>query len=232
MPAGPTARPQRRLRRVWIGVGVWLACMLLIFPAWIGTALLLNSTAPDAGGVALNMVLTLFIALAGLPLFHRAMYRWFWHIEHKRGAGMPPDEPLPAYGTEETAPAPHIKWPWSLKLRHALVHILGVATLIFTFLPYDNQILFAHFVSQYSGGRSSAGSLNALLFVYLPFAAVMGLAMLLTWRQMRRRDACQLTPEAEKLLQAEMNWLFSWGTAFVMAAFVCRFSGSMITRFL
>lgn len=215
-----------------IGVGIWLACMLVLFPAWIGAALLLGSTERNAGGVALNVVLTIFLAVVGLPLFHRAMYRWFWHIDRKRLAGMPMDAPLPGYGTETTAPAPRIDWPWHLRLRHVLVHVLGIATLIYIFLPYDNQLFFARVINQYSGGRASAGSLNSLMFFYLPLAAVMGLAALLTWNQMRRRDAGLLNDQEKTLLQAETNWLFSWGAAFVMAALFCRFSGSMILRFL
>ena len=75
-----TVRPGLNKRRVLMGVGIWFACMLILFPAWIGTAWLLGSTERNAGGVALNVVLTIFIAVVGLPLFQRAMYRWFWHI--------------------------------------------------------------------------------------------------------------------------------------------------------
>jgi len=231
-PAPTAARSGSNKRRVLIGAGIWLACMLILFPAWIGTAILLGSTERNAGGVALNVVLTIFIAVVGLPLFHRAMYRWFWHIERKRLEGMPMDTPLPKYDSEPTAPAPRIDWPWPLRLRHALVHVLGIATLIYIFLPYANQLFFARIISQYSGGRASAGSLNSLIFFYLPLAAVMGLAVLLTWRQMRRRDAGLLADHERQWLEAETTWLFSWGAAFVMALLLCRFSGSMITRFL
>lgn len=231
-PTTATAKPGIDKRRVLMGVGIWVACMLILFPAWIGTAWLLGSTERNAGGVALNVVLTIFIAVVGLPLFHRAMYRWFWHIDRKRLSGMSMATPLPEYGTEPTAPAPRIDWPWRLRVRHVLVHMLGIATLIYLFLPYANQLFFARVVSQYSSGRASAGSLNSLIFFYLPFAAVMGITVLLTWRQVRRRDAGLLNDHEKKVLEAETTWLFSWGAAFIMALLFCRFSGSMITRFL
>ena len=220
-------------RRAAFGVGLWVACMLVIFPAWIGTAMLLGSTERNAGGVALNIVLTCFIAVAGLPVMHRAMYRWFTHIEKKQQSGVEFTEAhATAYGSEPTAPVPHIDWPWPLRLRHALTYLLGILTLTYVFLPYQNQLGLARFINMYSAGHASARGLNSIVFFYLPMASMMTLAALMTWRQLRRRDAGLLNEQEKKLLTAEINWLFSFGAAYVMAVVLCRFAGGLIVNLL
>lgn len=181
--SAPAAIPKPARKRRWIiGVLIWLGCMLVLFPAWIATAYFLGSTERNAAGVALNVVLTIFIACVGLPIMHRGTYRWLWHIEQQRLAGTLPLD-MPAYGSEPTLPAPRIAWPLGMRIRHLLIHLSGSVALIYLFLPYANQVAIQRFIVQYSGGRSSAGALNAFVFAYLPLAVVLGLVMLLTWRQ-------------------------------------------------
>ncbi|PXA99084.1 hypothetical protein DMC47_05235, partial [Nostoc sp. 3335mG] len=192
-----------------------------------------NSTDRDAGAVALNLVLTCFIATIGLIAMHRGLYRRFLHVDRRRDAGaVPPGESGPAVGSEPVAPSPRVDWPWTLRLRHAVLYLVGILTLLYAFAPYENQLAILRFVTAHSAGRSSAGSLGALLFGYLPMVALVMLAMLLTWRQMRRRDAGLLRPEETLLLEAETAWLFSFAAAFAMAVFLCRWAGSMIVAYL
>ena len=113
-----------------------------------------------------------------------------------------------------------------------LIHLVGIVTLVYAFAPYDNQLAIIHFVRAHSAGPSSAGSLSALLFGYLPIVVLAGLAMLLTQRQMRRRDAGLLDARGKLPLEAEVTWLFSFGAAFTVTAFFCRWGGSMIVAYL
>lgn len=200
---------------------------------WIAIAYALGSTDRDAGAVALNYALVGVIATVGLLIIHPAMYRWHWHIERKRRAAeLPPGTPIPAYGSESTAPPPRIDWPWSYRLRHWLARLFGIAALLFFFMPYRNQTAIAGFLAAHSGGRASAGSLAGLIFFYLPLCLIMGLIMALICRRMKRRDAGLLSARESLLLDAELTWLVSFGAALMIASLLCHFAGSMITAFL
>lgn len=240
-PPGPARRTDRpapskgaRNWRQWLVLGgIGLASWIILFAAWIGVAFLRGSTDRDAGAVALNLVLTCFIATIGLIAMHRGLYRRFLHGDRRRAAGaVSPAESGPAVGSEPTGPSPRIDWPWTLRLRHAVLYLVGILTLLYAFAPYQNQLAILRFVTAHSAGRSSAGSLSALLFGYLPLVALVMLAMLLTWRQMRRRDAGLLGPDETLLLEAETSWLFSFAAAFATAVFLCRWAGSMIVAYL
>ncbi|MEN3745529.1 hypothetical protein TPR58_00010 [Sphingomonas sp. HF-S3] len=240
-PSAPAGRfdrpvPSRRARnwRRWLVLGgIGLASWIILFAAWIGVAFLRGSTDRDAGAVALNLVLTCFIGTIGLIAMHRGLYRRFLHVDRRRAAGtVPSGESGPAFGLEPNGPLPRIDWPWMLRLRHAVLYAVGILTLLYAFAPYQNQLAILRFVTAHSAGRSSAGSLGVLLFGYLPMVALGMLAMLLTWRQMRRRDAGLLRPDETLLLEAETSWLFSYAAAFAMAVFLCRWAGSMIMAYL
>ncbi len=107
-----------------------------------------------------------------------------------------------------------------------------MATLLFIFLPYENQLAIGRFVTHNSRGSASAGSLSMLLFAWLPLLLLVLLSMLLLSREMRRRDAGLLDDEAKLLLSAEMKWLFAFATAFAMTMLLCRMFGSVIIRHL
>jgi hypothetical protein len=240
-PPGPTGRLDRvgtwmraRKWRQWLVLSlIWLVGVITLFAAWISVAILRGSTERDAGAVALNLVIVFFLAIVGLIAMHRGLYRWFWHVDRKRAAGkLLPGDPGPPFGSEATAPPPRIDWPWTLRLRHAVIYVAGMLTLLYAFAPYDNQLAIVHFVIAHSAGPSSAGSLNTLLFGYLPMGVLAILAMLLTWRQTRRRDAGLLDTRGKLLLEAEVSWLFSFGAAFTVTAFLCRWGGSMIVAYL
>jgi hypothetical protein len=219
-------------RRLLLFLG-WLAGTILLFAAWIGTAILRGSTDRDAGAVALNLVLIIFLATIFLLVMHRAMYRWFLHINRKRATGaLRSGEREPEFGSEPTAPPPRIDWPWTLRLRHAFMYAVGLATLLYVFASYADQLAIARFIVRHSAGSSSAGSLSSLLFVYLPMVWLSGLAMLLTFRQMRRRDAGLLGAREKLLLDAETSWLFSFAAAFTTTSMLCNWTGSMIVQHL
>jgi hypothetical protein len=244
-PEFPQPKPVGRLDRVgtwmrarkwrqWLVLSmVWLVGVITVFAAWIGVAILRGSTDRDAGAVALNLVLVVFLAIVGLVAVHGGAYRWFWHVGRKRADGaLRAGDPDPPYGSEPTEPPPRIDWPGPLRLRHALIYLVAIVTLLYAFAPYDNQLAIMRFVTAHSAGRSSGGSLSMLLFGYLPLGTLSLLAMLLTWRQMQRRDAGLLDARETLLLEAEVSWLFSFAAAFMVTAFLCRWGGSMIVAYL
>jgi hypothetical protein len=206
-----------------------LVTTVVLLAVWIGVAILRGSTERDAGAVALNLVLIFFLAIVGLIILHRAAYRWFWHVDRKRAEGtLRVGGPAPAFGSEPTAPSPRIVWPWTLRVRHGFIYFVGIGTLLYAFAPYEHQLAIVRFVATHSVGRSSAGSLTMLLFGYVPLMMLAGLTMLLTWRQMRRRDAGLLDTSERLVLEAETSWLFSFGLAFAATTLLCRLAGSMI----
>lgn len=217
------------MRRWLILTALWFIILIVIFSAWIGVALLRGSTDRDAGAAALNLVLVVFLAIVCLIAFQRAMYRWFWHLDRRRFAGPQHESGFdPPFGSEPTQPAPRIDWPWTLRVRHLFVHLVGITTLIYSFAPYDNQRAIARFVMSSSAGRASAGSLTMLVFGYLPMTALAVAAMLLTYRQLRRRDAGLLDAAETMVFEAEVSWLFSFAAAFAVTAVLCRWVGGMI----
>ncbi len=205
----------------------------LLFAAWIGAAFLFQSSGKESGAVALNLVVTCAVAIAVLILMHRAIYRWYWHVDRRRAAGaIRSGDPEPRFGSEPTAPPPRIDWPWTLRLRHALFYLIGIMTLLYAFAPYDHQRAIIRFLGAHSAGRASAGSLATFVFGYLPMGVLMALAMALTRRQVRERDAGRLDARGRILLEAEVTWLFSFAAAYVTAMLLCRLLGGAIVAHL
>ncbi|MGE8233785.1 MAG: hypothetical protein ACN6OR_10390 [Stenotrophomonas sp.] len=222
-----------RWRRWLMIVGLFLVGWTVLFGGWIGIALLRGSTERNAGAVAFNIVLVVFMASVMFLLLQRGIYRWFWHIERRRGhGGVGLDDRMMRFGAVRTDAPPVIRWPWQLRARHAGFLLTGMATLLFIFLPYDNQLAISGFLARNSAGRASAGSLSMLLFAWLPLLSLSLLSMLLLSRQMRRRDAGLLDAGAKLVLTAETNWLFSFAAAFAMTMLLCRLFGTMVMRYL
>ncbi len=224
----PRSAPASRIDRLvmWMRASTWRQLLVLytvsmimtaaLLAAWIAVAYLRRSIERDAGAVALNLVLTGFVSTIGLFVMHRGIFRRFRRADRS--------------GSKDVLP--RIELPWMLRLRHAVIYIVGIVTLLSAFVPCGHQLAINGFLVRYSAGRSSAGSLAALVFGYTPIVILSLLAMALTHRQMRRRDAGLLDARAGVLLEAEINWLFAFAAAFVAALFLCRFGGSMIVAYL
>lgn len=220
-------------RRWLVIAGMFLGGWTLLFGGWIGVALLRGATDRDAGAVAFNIVLVFFMATCMFLALHRALYRQFWHQDRKRAAdGMHPVDTAFPSKTAWALPPPAVHWPWGLRLRHGVLRVIGMATLLHVFLPFGNQVAISGFLARHSAGWASAGSLATLLFAWVPLVLLLLLSMLLLSRQMRRRDAGLLDEEGKRLLQAETNWLFSFAAAFAMTVLLCCVFGAMVVRYL
>lgn len=207
--------------RRWLVAGVLLMTgFSLFFAGWFGLAMLLGDN-EDGAATALNASFVVLLSLVLLPALHYGFLRGFRRSAQER------DRVAFRFGAEDAPPAPAIKCPWSWRLRHAVLYVLGIAALLLVFLPQDNQAAFSAFIGHYSAGRASAGSLTMLVFAWLPLLALIGLCMLLLRRQFRLRDAGLLDAAGKRLLSAETHWLFSFAAAFAATAFLCRLIGSV-----
>ncbi len=227
-PSAPASRRERlttwmraRPWRKWLilyPLAMTITGMLLLL--WIAVAYLRGSTEPDAAAVALNLVLVGFVATIGLTILHYGLFRRFQRSSRSVLTAIPPQEPIPS-----------IDWPWGLRLRHAVIYAIGMATLLCTFMPYDNQLAISRFLVEHGAGRQSTGNLT-MLFFYLPMIVFSILTAMLVDRKMKQRDAGMLDEREKALLVAETDWLFSFGAAFVSALFFCNLAESMIAAHL
>lgn len=217
-----TAKPGRRLV---VAAVLFVVGMTVFFAAWFGLAVLFGDR-EDGGARALNTVLAGFCAFVLLPVLHRGMLRGFWHYVREGEAGRTPSSVQ--LGANVASPHGHVRWPWSLRLRHAALYVLGMALVLFVFPPLDNQRAFGSWVSRFSVSPAFAGQLNVLLFAWLPLLVLMAVCMLLLYRQVRRRDAGLLDEAGKRLLNAEMSWLFAFAGALAATMLVCRVAGSVV----
>ncbi|WP_295378295.1 hypothetical protein [uncultured Pseudacidovorax sp.] len=223
----------RPLRRAAVAVVAFLVAFSGLFASWIGVALWRGSTDRNAGAVALLYVLVPFIAVVMLFMIQRMMYRLLWNQERAMARGeWRPGDRVPPPGPRSTPPAPSVSWPWTLRARHALLYVLTLAGLLYGFMPYEHQVELVRLVWRLGSGTATRRQLPVLLFGYLPLVVFGLLAVALTHRQRRRRDAGRLDARARLVLRAEMNWLWAFATAATMTILMLQFFGQLIVATL
>lgn len=219
----------RPLRRAVVGAVIFVVFFSGLFASWIGVALWRGSTDRNAGAVALLYVLVPFIAVVMLFLIQRMMYRLLWNQERAMARGeWRPGDRVPPPGPRSTPPAPPVSWPWTLRARHALLYVLTLAGLLYGFMPYEHQVELVRLVWRLGSGTATRRQLPMLLFGYLPLVVFGLLAVALTHRQRRRRDAGRFDARARLVLRAEMNWLWAFATAATMTILMLQFFGQLI----
>lgn len=219
----------RPLRRAMVGAVIFVVFFSGLFASWIGVALWRGSTDRNAGAVALLYVLVPFIAVVMLFLIQRMMYRLLWNQERAMARGeWRPGDRVPPPGPRSTPPAPPVSWPWTLRARHALLYVLTLAGLLYGFMPYEHQVELVRLVWRLGSGTATRRQLPMLLFGYLPLVVFGLLAVALTHRQRRRRDAGRFDARARLVLRAEMNWLWAFATAATMTILMLQFFGQLI----
>lgn len=215
--------------RAWRQVALALVVVAVAVPLFLGLMFLIiilsKGSSYDVNmSIAANWLLVGFVALC-VPFFQRAMYRRLWHLEHRQHNGsLRPEDPDPEWYSEY-APPPKINWPWPLRLRHALFHLVGIASLLFVFMPYQNYFTIEHYLRVLHENTPSLPSIHPehlagvtlMVFIILPLLLLGGLAMLLTYR----RNSWLLDERTKFLLKAERIWLFSFSAGFIGALNMC-----------
>ncbi|WP_313012745.1 hypothetical protein [Brevundimonas sp.] len=224
-----------KIRNAFAIIALGMGVTAIILFGWIGFVFAINTYTPVAmtAEAALNLILVLLLATAGLPILHAAVYRWFWHIRRRREAGAySRGEPIPAFGSEPTAPPPRAAKTTRQRLLYSALYVVGILSLLAAYAPIGHQEGLAAFLERFSAGRASFTSLATLIVIFLPMAISFALLAPLVERDSRRLNA-GLADAAEVLrLQAKQEWLFSFATAFVMTGFLAFFAGNLILSFL
>jgi len=111
----------RALAIIALSIGVTAVILL----GWIGLVFVVDTSTPVAmtAEAALNLMLVVLLALIGLPIFHTALYRWFWHVRRRTAQGAFPVGQPPAFGSEQTAPPPRTVKATGQRCLYALVVI-------------------------------------------------------------------------------------------------------------
>lgn len=206
--------------------GIGALCIGLLFAAEaMGRSLTFEQS--------LNGVLAVFMALVFLPLAHAGTYRWFWHIEKRRVAGdFLYGASMPDAFSEPTEPPPAVPISMSQRGLYALLYLAAIGLLLFVYLPLGHQTAIQSFIARFSAGRASAGSLATLLTAWLPLLGGMAVVMLALEGDMKKIRSRLLDPAKTLRLQARVEWLGSFVTAFAMTSLFCFFFGAMIARYL
>ena len=211
----------------------WLVLFLAVFlftpvlmSAIVGVIFLHGTTSNYGVAAALNEVSVVVLVVA-FPLFQRGMYRWSWHLDRRRALGTLSPGEQPQYGSEATEPPPLIAWPMRLRIRHAAMTLAAMLGLTALFLPFGNQVRFAFFIGRHRYGSATAGSLDDALFGWIPMILMVGLLVLLTYRQMQRRNDGMLDGGEQLLLRSELNWLTGFVMAFTTEVILCHMTGGM-----
>ena len=224
-----------KLRTAFGIIALSMRVTAIILFGWIGFVFAIHTYTPVAmtAEAALNLILVLLLATAGLPILHAAVYRWFWHIRRRREAGAySRGEPIPAFGSEPTAPPPRAAKTTRQRLLYTALYAIGILSLVAAYAPIGHQEGLAAFLDRFSAGRASFTSLATLIVIFLPMAISFAILAPLVERDSRRLNA-GLADAAEILrLRAKQEWLFSFATAFVMTGFLAFFAGNLILSFL
>lgn len=218
----------RPVRRMIVVIVAFLVGWPLLFGGWIAVAMLRGSTESNASAVAFLYVIMPFLAVVLFLAIQRMSYRRFWYNDRERARGASPTDGFEAPGGGPFPPAPQIDWPLTLRLRHGLFYLLAMAGLIWSFLPYEHHVAIAHLMADTGHGSATRRQLTGLVFGYVPMMLFALLAIALTRRQYRRRDAGLLDERERSLLRAETNWLFSFGVALASVILFSQLFGNII----
>lgn len=241
----PRSTPVRKSKRLLPTLREPLRSILLILvitpPAVLGIGALCIGLLFAAEAVgrdltfeqSLNGVLTVLMAVVFLPLAHAGNYRWFWRIEKRRAAGeFMHGAAMPDAFSEPTEPPPVAPISLGQRIFYALLYLAVIGLLLFVYLPLGHQEIIQDFIGRYSAGRASAGSLAALLTAWLPLLGGMAIVMLLLKGDMKKIRSGLLGPTETLRLQAHVEWLGAFVTAFAMTSLLCFFVSYMIDRYL
>lgn len=209
---------------------LWFVITFGTLLGWIGSVFLLKTTiAPDiTANEVLNGLLVLLLAVAGLPLIHAGLHRYFWKQSNRPFSDM--TQPPPPFGAQRLEPVPRTRKTAAQWTVYVVMYLLAVPTLVWTFGPLRHQLQTAGFLSRFSAGSASFGSLMTIVTCYLPAFGGLLLVLWATSGERRRMDAGGLDPAELLRLRVKHDWLASFTMAFGIVSFLSFWAGLMILR--
>lgn len=242
MSLTPAPRKRKRiLASVREPVRTLLILLIIVVPAvWGGLALVIGLLflSEYMGRLlsfeqAFNGVLSVFLILVFLPICHAGCHRWFWHVETRKKSGhYALGQKIPPMGSEATEPAPPLKATTREKWVYGLLYVAAMALLLFIYLPLGHQEVIHRFITRYSSGRASAGSLTTIVILWMPLMAGLFAIFFYMEKDMKKVRAGQVTGADKERIELRFNWLGAFVTAVNMTSFMCYFLGNLILRYL
>jgi hypothetical protein len=210
---------------------LWLIATVSMLLGWIAFVYAINVYAGVSitAEAALNLILTTFLAFVGLPLVHRAVHRWSWHVRRKQDSGAwRVGAPMPRFGSEPTLPPPRVKKTPGQIMLYVALYAIGIASLLAAYAPLSHQQALNEFLGRFSAGRASFSSLANLVLVFLPMALSFAVLLPFIDADQKRMKAGGLDDAEILRLKDRQEWLTSFATAFVMVGFLAFVAGNMI----
>jgi hypothetical protein len=209
---------------------IWLLATIACLAVWIGLSFWFNTSSIVAvpADAIFNALLVTVLAFAGLPLFHRAICRWFWARE---SASVPPGTEPPAFGSVPTMPVPRTRRTLAQTLLYAAIYAVGICLLMYAYGPLSHITVLMDFLLRFS----SSGTVGSLAkFVVATGPMLLMLAVLLVALNKERIAIRQGVFDEQETLRLRMkqNWLFAFAAAFPSISFLCFLVSTMTHGFL
>ena len=224
-------KPLSALKIIALSMG--LTAVLLL--AWIGLSVLASLYGPASitAEAVLNFLLAIVLAFVGLPILHRAFYRYFWNIRRKLAScEIQIGDKMPVVGADPTPPPPRTRKTRRQIALYAIFYVIGIVSLLAIYVPIGHQEALNAFLARYSAGRSSFSTLATLVIIYLPMAIT--LALIFPFLDADQKLIRAGSTDAKEILrlQDRQEWLFSFRTAYVCVGFLSFVAGNWILRVL
>lgn len=221
-------------------VALWVAATAVTLLTWLALTWWLNheptkAVAVVTSGEVFNNLLVGLTVLVGLPMWHAAAYRWWWHRAGRPGLMAQPVRDEPAFGSEPTAPLPaadKLRRTRGQRLAYLAVYALGMPLLLWVYGPLDHQRALAMFLARHSAGSASMASLLQLLLVWLPMGLLLIAVLAVIRREVAAIQAGQLDPADVLRLRLKHTWLVAFVMAFAVVSVLCLFVGRATLRYL
>lgn len=200
---------------------------------WLGLTYWFNRSADAVDAVSselvLNYMLVTLLAFVGLPVFHRGLSRWFFHLDSKRPGSLEARAP---FGSTPTAPVPRTRLTWRIRALYIALYAAGVGLIMFAYGPLGHQLGLIEFIGRYSAGRTS---FQTLATFFVGTAPAFGLLAIMMWALEKDVAAVQAGRfDAVETLRRKVhhNWLFAYAAALPSVSLLCFFVGLMIHKYL
>jgi hypothetical protein len=216
-------------------VAMWMVLLIIVMYGWLALTFLMNRdpSHPVSSAVVFNYLLVTLLAVVGLPLWHRALYRWFWHVEKKERSGeIRTGGSAPAFGTELTEPVPTAGKTPRQRVLYASLYAVGSVSLLVMYGPLQHVMVVQGFLARLAVDSASYRSLVEFVTCLIPMGGLLIPLMFMLRKERAAIDAGELDAREALRLRLKHDWLFSFVTAFVVIGFLCFFLGETVAKYL